>query len=368
MNPAAEAKSTQRSTQIVGGDPVVVPYVGQLGHEQIVQLGYRAGGVILKGRKNIKEVRLLRQSGYKGMVLLDPADYEKRAYSADSLEELEAVEGWIGLQENLGVDAILSPTPYIPLSARELLEQYLETAQRLQQQRGLQLVIVLPLDGLWLTQGLEELLRIIDRTEIPLGLVLGHRTNPLGSIGAVRGLATLLAQHSNIFMLRTDLSGIGGVAHGSLGASVGISSSLRHVVPPGEMGGGNRDDRSPNVAVEALLSYLKGSKIESAQGRARDLFDCNCQVCDGASLERFGDPAFKSEAHAHSIEIALRIARRVTDAKLSLQRGLWRQMCAEAIQAHQELQERISIRFAPPADLIAWERAHFSDIQPTFRK
>lgn len=317
---------------------------------------------MLKGRRGIKKARTMREVVPDGTLLLDPAEYEDHLYSENALKDLEDEEGWIVLQERLGMDAILTPTPYVPLEASEFLRDYLSVTQELASAKDKPVIVVLPLDFKWLTRGIDELLLRLEFVNLPVGLVLGHRTNPLGSMAAIRGLISLLVRHSNVFMFRTDLSGIGAIAHGALGASIGISSSLRHVVPPGQTGGGNRDDLSPNVLVEALRAYLKGSKLESVQGRAPDILDCLCAVCEGQSLERFGDPLLKPEAQAHSMEVAIRISRRILGMKSDRRGGLWRQICAEGIEAHRELQARVSVRFEPPMDLKAWERAHFFDL------
>jgi hypothetical protein len=131
---------------------------------------------------------------------------------------------------------------------------------------------------------------------VPVALMLGDPTDPLGSQAAVEGLVAMVTALDSVALMRSDLSAIGAVARGALMGSIGTLTSCRNFVQPTKRAGGVPDDKTPSVLVEAIASYVRGSKLEYVEGD-RGILTCQCPVCDGRSLTRFGESLSDGEKH-----------------------------------------------------------------------
>jgi hypothetical protein len=119
-------------------------------------------------------------------------------------------------------------------------------------------------------------------------------------------------------------------------------------------GGGVSDDKTPSVLVRGLGGYNKGSKLELAKDLDQGFLDCSCVICEGATLTRFGDVRFASEAALHNAEVAYNMSQHIANFRRDLRPKNWALTCDEAIEAHQKLETLCGVPFEPSPQLRAW--------------
>lgn len=168
-----------------------------------------------------------------------------------------------------------------------------------------------------------------------VGLVLASPYNPLGAAEPIRGCIEIVAGAGNVIALRSDEAAIGLLAHGALGASVGSSSTTRHLYfgrPP------KKKKRRPGHEVFhlATLSWIKHYRLDVFSLPTEDLL-CPCAACDGRSILRFVDPALAVDAIAHSISCLQRLAASVLEAEDPVRS--WIEVCQNAAQEADRLNE-----------------------------
>ena len=334
--------------------PALVYAGTSLSGEQLADLGTRAGGVVLRGSSGRKTARYLREVlRFEGPLMLDPALYEKPV--TGPIAVLEHLESQIALS----ADWLLGPAPFVAEANVRLLKASIELGQRFvgaaaREAPERPAFAVLALHRTWLTTHRSQLIAATSYVDVPIALVLGDAADPLASRSAVAGLKTLLKEVPSVALLRTDLGGLGALAHGALLAAFGTGTSVRHVVPPGVNARSIPLDRTPSVLVRGFCRYLKGSTLETARGRHHGFFDCTCQVCGGESLTRFGDVRLTPEAHRHNAEVAYLMAEHIMGFRADLREANWNLTCSEAVDAHEALGEMTGIDFRPTPQLRAW--------------
>lgn len=323
-----------------------------------------AGAVVLRGR-DAKIATKLRQSNFDGPLLIDPAVYElsahdPRAHHASLFDERPG-SYWIDVQAEKQVAAYLSPSSFVPEAdigalRRVLTEGRSWCAAAMTYRYHAPAFVVLPVHRSWLTDYADRLAAEITRSAVPVALIPSGQHDPMGTKPAVRGLVRLLRTVPNIALLRTDLAGVGALAHGAVAAAIGTSTTVRHFVPPGRPAGGNLQDRTPRVLVEPLLTWVTGSLL-AQYVRDGGMLNCECAVCYGRSLRRFGveDPAVTAEAMAHSILVWRTVADTVLGAAPQRRAVVWGMRCQYAVDKHHELKARSKVALVdPPPYLRAW--------------
>jgi hypothetical protein len=319
-----------------------------------------AGGLVVRGMQGASLATKVRKHGYTGPLLVDPACYEHEPFHpatyAGSLFGLD--EHWLAVQQEQRVAAYFSPSEYVPSGDRRQLKSVLEAGQRFSARtvtgsHRAPAFVALPADRRWLTHDLDYFTRAVAAIDEPIALILAHPDDPLGSKPAVEALVHLLRQVPAIALLRTDLAGLGALSVGAIFAGIGITTSLRHLVPFGVPAGGTRGDRSPRVLVPPLLAYKKGSwlaQLEDDDG----ILDCTCGICASRTLRRFDDPALATEAHRHSVLSWRGIADRLLAVHSDQRPGAWAAMCSAAVDMHEELGDLTGIPMSAPDYLKAW--------------
>lgn len=289
--------------------------------------------------------------------MLDPATYEAADHPDVRMPMLPftddpSMEAWLDRQRVTGVGQLLAPGVWVPRDDLSVVAEHLERVAALDERSPV--AAVLALDSRWLTEGVDRLLEVVGGTDLPIAIVLGDSNDPLERTGSVTGLMALAyALGSRLIVLRCDLGAIGAVACGAGLGSVGTSSTVRHVVPPGKPAGGSRTDESPSVLVREHLAFRRGSLLE----QSRDMglrFPCPCEVCDGRPLDRFVDGSWADEAAEHSWLQVRAIAERVLDVPVSSRLGAWRHDCAKAVSTIEEHSSKARIQFGIPGAMRQW--------------
>ena len=213
----------------------VLPYLGGRRSPAWDRIASRASHVVVRGSSG---AAWLREGAHHGG-LIDPATYEKR----DDAEQLEprlpfsddpAADAWLDRQRNARAVGLLAPGVWVPHRDRSVAAQHLERVNHLRDTSGDEVVAVLALDSRWLVDGTDEILRVLNGGG-PLALILGDANDPLERRGAVRGLVEIIGELGpQLMVMRCDVGAIGAVACGARLGSIGTTTGVRHVVPPGK--------------------------------------------------------------------------------------------------------------------------------------
>lgn len=185
-----------------------------------------------------------------------------------------------------------------------------------------------------------------------VGLVLASPMNPLGATAQIRGFVELLQSTGNIVALRQDESAIGALAHGALAASVGTSSTVRHLFfgrPPK-----NRGPR-PNYSVlhPQTLSWIRFRQLEAFTAPPEDQV-CDCDACDGRTISRYHDVDLAIDAMAHSMLVLQERAAAVVAAEDPA--AEWFEICSDAVGAARRIETTVE-GFTLGRSVKAWRSA-----------
>jgi hypothetical protein len=146
-------------------------------------------GLVLCGNNADRGVLRLRKDGYDGLLLEDPAAYEKQAATADEPfalpqgrlfgDNLDSV-----LQEQLDRSATvaITPTRYIHAGNAEALKGLMRAAQTIERD---DVIVSVPVDLAWLRdESLGQLIAVLQRIPQPKALILGGQYDPLAKFAA----------------------------------------------------------------------------------------------------------------------------------------------------------------------------------------
>lgn len=321
------------------------------------RLGRAAGGVVTRLETTAAE---LRRGGFDGALVIDPARYDRDAPVYEQLPFGGVLQDWVDRQAQHRVAAYLSPSPYVGDGDFGALQAIIDDGVefcRLCSAAGHPApgFLVVPVARSWLTTHLDPFVSRLGDAAVPVALMLGDPTDPLGSQAAVEGLVAMVTALDAVALMRSDLSAIGAVAWGALMGSIGTLTSSRHFVQPTKRAGGVSGDKTPSVLVEGIVSYVRGSKLEYVEGDGGFL-TCHCPVCDGRSLTRFGQTLHAHEAFFHNQHVWQAIAAKVLGQAAAARPAAWREVCERALDALVELEARTGVSFPPPGYLRAWSQ------------
>ena len=281
-------------------------------------------------------------AGFEGRLWLDPAAYEKpEEPRAESLFG----DHWRQLQEELRVEQFISPGTYVAASDFHGLGSALDTEGEWVAREGGRLSLALP--SWWLARGLGTLIARLEQVDAPLALAFADRNDPLGRVGAVKGLVALLHSVEDVAILRCDLGALGAVAHGASIGAVGTSSTVRHVVPPGQRARRFPADKSSSVFLRELLDFKLGSFLDEFPQEASPTCDLEC--CQGRRLRRFNGKHAVAAARTHNRVAIGEVAREILELTTDLRPDIFTAMCrrAEYAVAHLSVAARRPLAVRP---------------------
>ncbi|MFE3560457.1 hypothetical protein ACFXKW_37245 [Streptomyces sp. NPDC059193] len=326
-------------------------------------------GVVMTGAKADERAFHLRSTaGYEGTLLIDSAPYTAYIATADEpfmvpTDELFAsVDTSLAFQKARGASAALTPTGYIPPADSKTLKAVIREANKIERADT---VVTLPIDVTWLNrENIGQLIAVCTKIRHPKALVLFRQFDPLEQTKDIpANLRRLLAEVEHMALLRTDLAALDAVAHGAFCAGIGVQSSLRHAIPPGEKAQTNKAGPTyPNVLMPELMCFKGAVSLARLYSNA-DPATCSCEECDGRSLDRFylPDGETRREADNHTVLTwSDWVTEMVGYQPGTSRKSWWRDKCAAAIDRYALENQRIGLGASPrsgfqaPAPLKAW--------------
>lgn len=338
-------------------------YLGRCTVEDVWRCRERFGGVTLQGITGLRIARNLDRMGDLWGVDVDPAAYRNRPAKPSNQLTLLDVEpfDWVGVQADLGVPVVRTAGPRIRVGDLEGVQRELGRGYRVD------VSTVLALDAGWLglkhIDALEQELKAADRD---VALVFAAAFNPLDGRRRIAALRRLLGWARDagrkLELLRTDLSGLPAVMEGAAVASIGLSTSGRHLgTPLGARQGAayNTRKRSPLVFVPRLLHWQRANVLgELAPWNGAGVTHCDCQHCAGHrhDLQRFdvAQEQVKTQVREHD-ELALStVIREIMSAEDPQNELKFRR--TNAVQRGKSIGASLDVRLdPPPAWLDAWD-------------
>ena len=316
-------------------------------HQLIDQIDRSVGGVVVAGNQRVsanEAIRNLRDSGYDGIAVADPANYVREVATPDRPFIIDAGDGLfepallsevVDAQVRWGATVGLTPTGFIPAGEPDTLRAVVREAEILCDRPGIMLTV--PLDVAWFNRTYaEQATALLLESSLPLALILGGQFNPVEQatkiIPNLRSFFRLLPGAS---LFRTDLIGFDALAHKAFAVSVGSGGSLRHTVDPRDKRRSfDPRDPSPSVLFADLAEWKRGSTIQKVFGGQRAPL-CSCAACGGRRLNTFSDRDDSVAARRHGVAVWSEWARlMLAESSGVTHERWWAQFCEGRIAEH----------------------------------
>ncbi|WP_433264691.1 hypothetical protein ACQPZF_35790 [Actinosynnema sp. CS-041913] len=321
-------------------------------------------GFIIAGAKANSRIKLLAEEGFAGLVLIDPAAYEKHVATVDAPfwspeDQLlpTSLEDMINQQLMAGAPAALTPTKFITAGDTDSLKA---AARQVKLLRRNDVIFVAPLDISFLDRKfIRQTTAILADVGCPVALVLGKQFDPLAQAAArIIPNLRMLAAAIELMPMRTDFNAFDLVAHGAFAGAIGTGGSVRHTVEPPQKPMARKQDPSPSVLIPELMCWWKGNKLAELFGAKEHLAPrCPCEVCAGQRLTRFLQRTDKNKAMAHAVAVWSAYAADMLDAPTLRQRAqYWQNICRNAIDNHKLIPAQLKLAkpLKPQKPLEVW--------------
>ncbi|QKW32673.1 hypothetical protein HUT06_00335 [Actinomadura sp. NAK00032] len=327
------------------------------------------GGLVLCGDGAPARTRELRLAGFTGALVEDPAAYEKQVATKqapfdlpedDGLFKIE-LEDVLQAQIERGADWAVTPSRYIQSGDSPALKALAEQARKITFKN---VIVVVAASVGWLNRDFRrQFTAALQSVGHPVALALGGQYNPLRKIAdAPEHLRDLLQEVPGVGLWRTDLAAFDMLAYGGSFAAIGAGGSLRHLVPAGEKPESSKPfPHYPSVLVPDLLRFSTADFLADVYADA-DPPPCECPVCGGMlKLEAFYSlkAPGRAAAHAHNAATWTKwLPEMLAYPRLGDRQAWWRGRCQDAVQSHDEENERIGQpgRLNPPKVVAKWAK------------
>jgi hypothetical protein len=211
------------------------------------------------------------------------------------------------------------------------------------------------IDYRWLTKSAQhdEMLKSLRALGLPVAVVLADRADPLCHPGAVDALVALTKRVENVTILRADHGAIGALAFDAVHASIGLTTTHRHAVPPGVRAFAIPNDRSARVFVRDLMDWFTASTI-GGWSTTRISPACGYPCCNGQRIERFLDDRRKAEADLHNRTVLAALAEEILAVpEVGDRRRAFGRMCFDAVERY-GIMGGLTSQISPKAQLCQW--------------
>jgi hypothetical protein len=194
-----------------------------------------------------------------------------------------------------------------------------------------------------------DLMRELRRSSRPVALVVIGQLDPYEDPEVAQGLAEVLdGCRGRVFLHRTDMAAVEVLGRQGLGASIGVTASLRHTVPPGRRPQKRRRRRRPlYVFVPGISEFRDVTELEGWFGD--DAPGCSVAGCCGRPLTSFThDPADTGILAEHNIRGWLPLAADLAACPSADRRDWLRQHHLQVQTAYAQLRAQTGVRAIKP--------------------
>jgi len=229
------------------------------------ELNVEYEGLVLTGVKRHQTMKRLR-AAFPGLVLAaEPQSHAELQASPETLWHLPGADAdpvlfapsvvdLVEAQRQSGASLALLPAGFVGTGDTETLRALVEASNQIE---GDDIALPLYLADGWLRTEHREYLKAIVKLSVhPVLLAFGSTTNPLNTAKKLR--IYLDVASVGAYCWRTDLAGLGALAHGAHGAAIGVGPGLRRVTPPQSKGRARRpQDASPYALIPGHMHFMK---------------------------------------------------------------------------------------------------------------
>lgn len=297
-------------------------------------------GLVLTGRMPRPTVEALRAHGFTGPILCDANRYSGRRRAMASVGVRPA---WITEQHDLGLVA-LTDSGYLPAHDWYGLRRILADTARLPGPA----VAMLPLSARWFEHSVAGLAEEIEHHGVPVAVAIEHAKDPFGVRYVLRGFLGLTSVSVPVMLLRSDVSALGALTHGTYAAAVGTTARLRRIPPRTARGAVGFP------SLRAFVPPLLGHHPLDSMSRLAPYWRCDCRECDGRTLTDLANsprPEVSAFRHSLSAQLTLWSSLRAQEQAAD---G-WLSHCGRALSVHRQLATTLPTWY-PPANLHSWSQ------------
>ncbi|WNO70157.1 hypothetical protein [Streptomyces sp. AM8-1-1] len=357
--------------QLLRGRLLLQSGVGRVGYVR-QQLDPVRSGLVVSGPGAVTKVRRLRQDGFSGPLLADAAVYTTVAASeSDPFPDVSSGQLTFGdplltsieaqVEHPYAATAAMTPTGYLQAEDSGALKAAVRRVIALDDPR---VIFAVPVDVRWLRDdAIGQLIAWLQLAPGIKAVMLGGQMDPLTSFAkAVANLKRLLAEVPGTALLRADLAAFGALAHGAVFTAFGATSSVRHIVPPGQpakrsKGGPN----SPHVLFPELMDFFLGETLAKKLGGGQAPL-CRCAACHelgGLPLDTFVDNHWQVEAGAHNAAVLMEWLRVIDAVEATERANWWQERCRRAVDSYALWNAAVDQHdaFKVPKQLDCWAKA-----------
>lgn len=249
-----------------------------------------------------------------------------------------------------GADVVFTPSGFVRVGDSPALAAVIEAGNSAGNPRVVTTVAV-PQE--WLTRTHRpRLLRELRRSARPVALVVIGQLDPYEDPEVAQGLLDVLdACPGKIFHHRTDITAIETVGRGGLAASIGVTTSLRHTIPPGRRAQKRRRRararRPLHVFVPGIGEFRDIAELETWFGD--DAPECALVGCCARPLTSFSHGSGDAEVLAvHNVRGWLSLAEELIACQPGNRRNWLRQHHLQVETAYAELRVQTGVRAIRP--------------------
>jgi hypothetical protein len=327
------------------------------------------GGVVVTGSRAHTMAARLHLSHPHLPVLIEPASGRQHLATADQpfLLQTGGAQGpadalWsptlaevLAEQRAAHPTLVITPSGQVDVGDSAALKAVVRGANEVTDDDVATLVVV---SNAWLTAAwVRQLCAVLRDSEHPILLgLIDSKGDPLARKGAVEGYRRVLGEVPDVVAWRTDLSGLGALAHGALATAVGQRPSLRRYSKVGSTGfASNAADRSPHVLLPELLHFSTAQRMRAEWFASAAPLTCARPCCRGRALDRFdaSDEAVAA-AHMHNTLALRELADECLDTPVAARPRWWRERLQDAVVAHTALSTAISREVKPLEFVRRW--------------
>lgn len=336
---------------------------GSIPEDVLAEIPAGTGGLVLTGATAAAAAREVRAQRPDLPLLLAPTSADQRAATAekpfvlldDEVLFSQTVQEVLTQQRDAGADMVITPSGQVEAQDAAALKAVIAGANQITEPDVLTLVVV---QAGWLVDPwIGTLCSVLRDSEHPVLLGLADSfANPLDARGALAGYQRVAHEVGTVVGWHTDLSGLGFVGNGGLGAAIGLRpSGRRHAQLGLHPKSSDKRDKTPHVLLPELMRYTRSSHMQKEWFAQASPDICSSACCAGRAVDRFdGSNESVAAAHVHNTTVLYELVDAFSSVASPSRHAWWRKRVNDAIAAHTALGERIRREVKLPTDLERW--------------